>query len=237
MAASLTAAAAPLRQTTSSRAADRQRHAAQPAAAAPAAAAATALGRATRQRPSHTRRSQRTHWIPAASASEGNGAAAPAEVAPAPAAESRSTATWLTLLRSVCGLVQSNLWPLVLVHCLADAAVFLLHRASHRLTNQGESDGSSTNTALSKPPFLPLPSTPLPNLRTAAALPFPSLALQAGPLPKPAPALLAVAASMLRIDLSQVNPWYPGADPAVANFQTGRSERVHARGSGVAVEE
>lgn len=166
MAASLTAAAAPLRQTTSSRAADRQRHAAQPAAAAPAAAAAaTALGRATRQRPSHTRRSQRTHWIPAASASEGNGAAAPAEVAPAPAAESRSTATWLTLLRSCARLVQSNLWPLVLVHCLADAAVFLLHRASHRLTNQGESDGSSTNTALSKPPFLPSPARPTcPNL-------------------------------------------------------------------------
>ncbi|PRW59526.1 SET DOMAIN GROUP 40 [Chlorella sorokiniana] len=53
-----------------------------------------------------------------------------------------------------------------MVHCLADAAVFLLHRTSHRLTNQ-------------------------------------------------------VAATMLHIDLSQVNPWYPVADHAVANFQTG----------------
>jgi hypothetical protein len=33
-------------------------------------------------------------------------------------------------------LVRSSLWPLLTVHALADAAVFLLHRLSHRLTNE-----------------------------------------------------------------------------------------------------
>lgn len=43
---------------------------------------------------------------------------------------------WRSMLSSCWALVRSSLWPLLAVHALADAAVFLLHRLSHRLTNE-----------------------------------------------------------------------------------------------------
>ncbi|KAI7840901.1 hypothetical protein COHA_005429 [Chlorella ohadii] len=170
MAASLTRAAASVGHASRSQGARRRHQAAQRAAASPAtaaAAAAAAAARSAAQHPAHVRRSQRVHWVPAAEAAEGNGVPEPSEsTATQAATEGRGRPTWLSLLRGCMRLVQANLWPLLLVHCLADAAVFLLHRASHRITNQ-------------------------------------------------------VAAASLHLDLSQVNPWYPVADPAVANFQTG----------------
>eukprot|EP00887_Chlorella_sp_A99_P004126 scaffold23.g4126.t1 len=48
--------------------------------------------------------------------------------APAPA--------WRRLLRRSWHAVATNLWPLLVVHALCDAAVFCLHRLSHRATNE-----------------------------------------------------------------------------------------------------
>ena len=42
-----------------------------------------------------------------------------------------------SLVESTARLVWQNLWALATVYLLCDSAVFLLHRASHRLTNEG----------------------------------------------------------------------------------------------------
>lgn len=44
---------------------------------------------------------------------------------------------WKEMLLSSVRLVRSTLWPLLLTHATADTAVFLLHRISHRATNEG----------------------------------------------------------------------------------------------------
>lgn len=44
---------------------------------------------------------------------------------------------WQTLSAAAWHKLRRNLWPLVLVHLLCDAAIFGLHRLSHRLTNEG----------------------------------------------------------------------------------------------------
>ncbi|KAI3436805.1 hypothetical protein D9Q98_006215 [Chlorella vulgaris] len=43
---------------------------------------------------------------------------------------------WKEMLLSSVRLVRSTLWPLLLTHATADTAVFLLHRISHRATNE-----------------------------------------------------------------------------------------------------
>lgn len=172
MAACLARAAASFGRASPTREADRRHQAAHHAAATPAvatAAAAAARGGRAGRHSLHARRSQRVHWTTAAAAdSEGNGAAEPAEASPpAPAAEGRSAAAWLSLLRGCMRLVQANLWPLVLVHCLADAVVFLLHRASHRLTNQGECCGRASREPVHGcgPLLCSCPSPTVPNCR------------------------------------------------------------------------
>ena len=40
-------------------------------------------------------------------------------------------------MESTARLVWQNLWALATIHLLCDSAVFLLHRMSHRLTNEG----------------------------------------------------------------------------------------------------
>ncbi|EFN58483.1 hypothetical protein CHLNCDRAFT_140505 [Chlorella variabilis] len=40
------------------------------------------------------------------------------------------------MLQTCVSLVHRNLWPLLTAHAIADAAVFLLHRISHRATNE-----------------------------------------------------------------------------------------------------
>lgn len=45
--------------------------------------------------------------------------------------------TWQSVMLITTKHVSRNLWSLILVHLLCDAAVFLLHRLSHRLTNEG----------------------------------------------------------------------------------------------------
>lgn len=42
------------------------------------------------------------------------------------------------LAQSVTSL-RRNLWPLLLAHLLCDTLVFILHRLSHRLTNESTS--------------------------------------------------------------------------------------------------
>ena len=50
---------------------------------------------------------------------------------------SRRNATAWSLVESAARLLWQNLWALVFVNLLCDPAIFLLHRASHRLTNEG----------------------------------------------------------------------------------------------------
>jgi hypothetical protein len=56
---------------------------------------------------------------------------------------------WQRLLWGSASKVAANLWPLVLVHALCDAAVFALHRLSHRLTNEG-TEGKDASVVLAK---------------------------------------------------------------------------------------
>lgn len=44
---------------------------------------------------------------------------------------------WRAMLLSCWRLLQRSLWPLVVAHGVTDALVFLLHRLSHRATNEG----------------------------------------------------------------------------------------------------
>ena len=64
----------------------------------------------------------------------------PTEAAPAPteAAAGAPPARWRLLLAATWRKVLANAWPLVLLHLVCDGAVLLLHRLSHRLTNEGE---------------------------------------------------------------------------------------------------
>ena len=41
------------------------------------------------------------------------------------------------LVESTARLVWQNLWALAIVYMLCDSAIFLLHRTSHRMTNEG----------------------------------------------------------------------------------------------------
>lgn len=55
---------------------------------------------------------------------------------PLPAQPQRAPQLWRTMLQTCVSLVHRNLWPLLTAHAIADAAVFLLHRISHRATNE-----------------------------------------------------------------------------------------------------
>jgi hypothetical protein len=44
--------------------------------------------------------------------------------------------SWRGLLALTAAQVKQNIWPLLLVHCICDVLIFLLHRCSHRLTNE-----------------------------------------------------------------------------------------------------
>ena len=53
---------------------------------------------------------------------------------------------WQRLIRVALRKVQKNLWPLLLVHFTCDTLVYLLHRISHRLTNEGNVLERTANT-------------------------------------------------------------------------------------------
>ena len=55
---------------------------------------------------------------------------------------------WRRLLERCWTLLQCNLWPLLIAHAATDALVFLLHRLSHRATNEGECKGQQFGTEL-----------------------------------------------------------------------------------------
>lgn len=61
----------------------------------------------------------------------------PVTPTPLPAQPQRAPQLWRTMLQTCVSLVHRNLWPLLTAHAIADAAVFLLHRISHRATNEG----------------------------------------------------------------------------------------------------
>ena len=110
------------------------------AAAAPSAAAAAAAAASApllRRCPSRRTASSRPARLQPSAAAADDGVGGPADGAPAAEAPRRGKAFWARLLGDCSRLAQTHLWPLLAVHCLADAAVFLLHRISHRLTNQG----------------------------------------------------------------------------------------------------
>ncbi len=67
----------------------------------------------------------------------GSTAAAGEQPAVQQAAPARSQ-RWRAMLLSCWRLLQRSLWPLVVAHGVTDALVFLLHRLSHRATNEGE---------------------------------------------------------------------------------------------------
>lgn len=52
-----------------------------------------------------------------------------------PTIEDARLPLWLRLLLSAAHLVRTHLAPLLLLHCLMDTIVFVLHRCSHRATN------------------------------------------------------------------------------------------------------
>lgn len=60
-----------------------------------------------------------------------------AQASPAGQAAPGGRQRWRALLLSCWQLLQRNLWPLVVAHGVTDALVFLLHRLSHRATNEG----------------------------------------------------------------------------------------------------
>ena len=55
----------------------------------------------------------------------------------APATAAPQQQLWRVLLPRCWALVRRNLWPLLVAHAFTDAIVFLLHRLSHRATNEG----------------------------------------------------------------------------------------------------
>lgn len=57
--------------------------------------------------------------------------------AEAPAAAAGAGLTWRRLVSRTVGTLSTNLWPILLIYLVCDSLVFLLHRASHRLTNEG----------------------------------------------------------------------------------------------------
>lgn len=57
------------------------------------------------------------------------------------APEPKGSPRWYRIVVAAASKVRRNLLALLLTHALADAAIFLLHRASHRLTNEGMVDG------------------------------------------------------------------------------------------------
>lgn len=44
--------------------------------------------------------------------------------------------TWRQFLEEAARLVRTNIWVLLLIHFTCDSLVFVLHRLSHRLTNE-----------------------------------------------------------------------------------------------------
>lgn len=79
---------------------------------------------------------------PAAQTAGDDAPAAPAADAAAPHPQhssggSGAQVTWRSLLLGAVGKLGTNLWPLLLVHLVCDVLVWVLHRLSHRLTNEG----------------------------------------------------------------------------------------------------
>lgn len=47
--------------------------------------------------------------------------------------------TAVGLLKDTVSILHKNFWPLILIFALTDLSMFLLHRISHRITNEGGS--------------------------------------------------------------------------------------------------
>lgn len=129
----------------------------------------------------------------------------------------RQLKPWRVMLVRCWTLLQRSLWPILVAHGITDAVVFLLHRLSHRLTNESEwsagrmkNDGGCrmhTCCAARSEPAVLLP---------CAAL----LKRSARPRPLPAAAVALLGGGMLT-PAAIGNMWWLSVDPAIANFQTG----------------